>query len=60
MSELETKKEELEIMKSSNFSEKNIEIMRKAILGDADAKAELQTVQDALDAKQKEITDLEG
>ena len=31
-----------------------------AILGDEDAKAKLQATQDAIDAKQKEIKDLEG
>jgi hypothetical protein len=60
MSDLETKKQELEIIKSTTFNEETINIMRKAILGDADAKAILQTTQDAIDAKQKEIKDLEG
>ena len=60
MSDLETKKQELEIIKSSTFNEQTLSIMRKAILGDADAKAKLQATQDAIDAKQKEINDLEG
>ena len=59
MSDLETKKEELEIIKSTTFNEESINLMRKAILGDADAKATLQATQDAIDAKQKEIKDLE-
>ena len=60
MSDLETKKQELEIIKSTTFNQETINIMRKAILGDADAKATLQATQDAIDAKQKEIKDLEG
>ncbi len=60
MSDLETKKQELEIIKSSTFNEQSLSIMRKAILGDADAKSTLQATQDAIDAKQKEIKDLEG
>ena len=52
MSDLETKKQELEIIKYSTFNEQSLSIMRKAILGDADAKATLQSTQDAIDAKQ--------
>ena len=58
MSELETKKQELEIIKSTTFNEETLSTMRKAILGDADAKASLQKTQDAIDAKEKEIKDL--
>ena len=58
MSELETKKQELEIIKSTTFNEETLSIMRKAILGDADAKASLQKTQDAIDTKEKEIKDL--
>lgn len=60
MSELETKKEELEITKSQTFNEETLSIMRKAILGDSDAIATLQATQDAIDAKEKEVKDLEG
>lgn len=60
MSELETKKQELEIIKSTTFNEETLSIMRKAILGDADAIAILQATQDAIDAKEKEVKDLEG
>lgn len=60
MSELETKKQELEIIKSTTFNEETLSIMRKAILGDSDAIATLQATQDAIDAKEKEVKDLEG
>ena len=56
---LEIKKEELEMMKSSVLSREEIIIMRKAILGDSDAKALLQKSEDDIVAKQKEINDLE-
>ena len=56
---LETKKEELEMMKSSVLSREEIIIMRKAILGDSDAKVLLQKSEDDIVAKQKEINDLE-
>ena len=59
MSDLETKKQELQIIKSSTFNEETVSIMRKAILGDSDAKASLQATQDVVDAKEKEIKDLE-
>ena len=60
MSNLEIKKQELEIVKSTTFNEETLSIMRKAILGDADAKATLQATQDAIDEKEKEVKDLEG
>ena len=59
MSDLETKKQELQIIKSSTFNEETLSIMIKAILGDSDAKASLQATQDVVDAKEKEIKDLE-
>lgn len=56
---LETKKTELDMMKSSVLSREEIIIMRKAILGDSDAKVLLQKSEDDIVAKQKEINDLE-
>ena len=60
MSELETKKQELEIIKSTTFNEETLSIMRKAILGDKEALALLQATQDEIDGKEKQIKDLEG
>ncbi len=56
---LETKKTELDMMKSSVLSREEIIIMRKAILGDSDSKALLQKSEDDIVTKQKEINDLE-
>ena len=56
---LEIKKTELDIMKSSVFSQETVSIMKKAILGDSDSKALLQKSEDDIIAKQKEINDLE-
>ena len=60
MSELETKKQELEIIKSTTFNEETLSIMRKAILGDKEALALLQATQDEIDGKERQIKDLEG
>ena len=60
MSELETKKQELEIIKSTTFNEETLSIMRKAILGDKEALALVQATQDEIDGKEKQIKDLEG
>ena len=60
MSELETKKQELEIIKSTTFNEETLSIMRKAILGDKEALGLLQATQDEIDGKERQIKDLEG
>ena len=60
MSELETKKQELEIIKSTTFNEETLSIMRKAILGDKEALTLLQATQDEIDGKERQIKDLEG
>jgi len=52
---IEQKITELSMLKHQVMDIDNLNLLRKAILGDADAKASLQTIQDKMDSLETEI-----